>query len=751
MNNQERYHYTKLTNPDSFRLILLEPSPTLTAPLQCSLLFSTLLDYDEDIIDYYTALSYVWGNANDKGTISIDGKYFLEITATLEQALRYLRDARRELKVWADGICINQNDFEEKNVQVGLMGSIYKLARHTIIFLGEETPESKVVMNAVCPPRANFVGTPGLLLNFLGMQDDDQNAELTHAPTLSKEILELAEKHILQRPWFNRVWVLQELVLSTDPWIQIGPRRVRWNVFSGRLLSSSKESSTDIQSGVKHLSRMEDARRLFGDSLFRGVKFAEDEFNTGTFSGDLLKIIHTRRGAGVTDPRDMIFAHLGIMGVHSQDDGLRKFIKVDYRRSIAELYADVARYFMDSRNAFAVLSHVEDVAIEQRRAGLPTWVPDWASASVSSEAENQLEGPHYTWKYAFHGVFKFPTGTVLACNGNPVAVIDDILESRPPKVDVEAMFRELNPDVSGNKGSPNEDAEYVMAKAAYFILHDKLRNWLGETNLRPFREQDLIGDGIMDESEASQMEFLEDTGYIFALRRLEKFLGRPIMLPQDVRLGYEGLERARKANQAAGVPNSLVQYLIVWMMEKDDNERFPGRTVAILKKAPGALSMPLKNLAMVPRHSRVGDYVCHFGRSDSRTPFILRKLQDSTSTEIMSQLPAGLERVDHATLPDAGMHSNESPNRERENQEIQEYFAKHPQPQRSSEDYHQGWQTMRPPEMGPLEQHPLVYLDTSRIEHYNFVGEGLLSYWGFPEVPISEEFISSHNQIVVLH
>jgi hypothetical protein len=87
MDNQGVYHYTKLTNPDSFRLILLEPSPIVIAPLQCSLLISTLLDYDEDIVDHYTALSYVWGNANDKGTISIDGKYFLEITATLEQAL----------------------------------------------------------------------------------------------------------------------------------------------------------------------------------------------------------------------------------------------------------------------------------------------------------------------------------------------------------------------------------------------------------------------------------------------------------------------------------------------------------------------------------------------------------------------------------------------------------------------------------------------------------------------------------------
>ena len=109
MDNQEHYHYTKLTNSDAFRLLLLQPSPVLASPLQCKLLSSTLLEYDEDIINHYTALSYVWGDANDNRNISVDGKS-IEITASLELVLRYLRDDKRELKVWADGICIDQND-----------------------------------------------------------------------------------------------------------------------------------------------------------------------------------------------------------------------------------------------------------------------------------------------------------------------------------------------------------------------------------------------------------------------------------------------------------------------------------------------------------------------------------------------------------------------------------------------------------------------------------------------------------------
>jgi hypothetical protein len=54
------------------------------------------------------------------------------------------------LRVWADEICINQLDAGEKNVQVGLMGSIYELARHTIIFLGEATNGSEAVMEVLC-------------------------------------------------------------------------------------------------------------------------------------------------------------------------------------------------------------------------------------------------------------------------------------------------------------------------------------------------------------------------------------------------------------------------------------------------------------------------------------------------------------------------------------------------------------------------------------------------------------------------
>ncbi|PMD32954.1 HET-domain-containing protein, partial [Hyaloscypha variabilis F] len=136
------YEYEKIGAEDTIRLILLQPSVDLEASIQCSLIRVTLEQCDKDVVEHYVALSYVWGDATLRRQISVDGAT-LDITASLDCALRHLRDQSRLLRVWADGICINQNDFEDRNHQVRMMSSIYLLARHTIIFLGPASPQSE--------------------------------------------------------------------------------------------------------------------------------------------------------------------------------------------------------------------------------------------------------------------------------------------------------------------------------------------------------------------------------------------------------------------------------------------------------------------------------------------------------------------------------------------------------------------------------------------------------------------------------
>lgn len=42
----------------------------------------------------------------------------------------------RSLQIWADAVCINQQDLDERSSQVGVMGDIYKAAKDCQIWLG---------------------------------------------------------------------------------------------------------------------------------------------------------------------------------------------------------------------------------------------------------------------------------------------------------------------------------------------------------------------------------------------------------------------------------------------------------------------------------------------------------------------------------------------------------------------------------------------------------------------------------------
>jgi hypothetical protein len=63
----------------------------------------------------FVALSYVWGPPEPTREILLNGRC-IAIRENLEAALRAmvgLEEARQSLKVWADALCINQNDLEE--------------------------------------------------------------------------------------------------------------------------------------------------------------------------------------------------------------------------------------------------------------------------------------------------------------------------------------------------------------------------------------------------------------------------------------------------------------------------------------------------------------------------------------------------------------------------------------------------------------------------------------------------------------
>lgn len=391
------YQYEPLS-PGSIRLLVLQPSASPDADLRGSLLCTTLSECNYDLIDNYTALSYVWGSNERPCLIYLDGKEF-PITQSLSDALRDMRDATRARRIWADALCINQSDILERNNQVRLMGKIYEVASNTIIHFGRLTEDAAKVFSAT-KWKTNEVDYE---MDHEGKAAAPAVAEVRAKQASAYALVVAASRDLLTRPWFNRIWVLQELVFSKDPWIQCGRQRVRWGSFCRLLLRKQTNMPDTHRALLDVLYDMNETR----NSQARGV---------GKSLWDVLKM---RRGLGATDPRDYIFAHLGII---NDFRSARKYVNIDYGDSMQAVFSRMAAYAVSTQGIRWLMSQICDMHPEERPQGLPSWVPDWRYPASTITFRQQE--PAHKGEYNVLDVDDVPL--ILAHTGCKVDVIKSV-------------------------------------------------------------------------------------------------------------------------------------------------------------------------------------------------------------------------------------------------------------------------------------------------------------------------------------
>lgn len=154
----------------------------------------------------FDAVSYTWADQTGDDTISQTiscgpkGKV-IHITKNCEAALRRMRKADTERRLWVDSICIDQSNFRERNHQVKNMIATFRSAQRVLIYLGEG--DAKIHR----------------LLEYMSM---DQAGTL---PDSSGFLL------LFQSRWFHRVWVLQEIAVAKALLLTCGSLTVTWNDF----------------------------------------------------------------------------------------------------------------------------------------------------------------------------------------------------------------------------------------------------------------------------------------------------------------------------------------------------------------------------------------------------------------------------------------------------------------------------------------------------------------------------------------
>jgi Heterokaryon incompatibility protein (HET) len=310
MEQRSRYEYQPLTSSHEIRLIILKRNKT-PSPLKCRIFHAELTQELP-----YLALSYTWGASSQLKPLLIDGQE-LHIRTNLWWALWHLReDMRMSSKghetrsfpkyMWIDAVCINQVDIAERNHQVRLMSQIFGCASEVLAWLGIEADESKLAMEAlqgVCEPH------------------------------LWSDALKAMAK-LLNREYWTRMWIIQELGLADKITLQCGGQSVDW----GSIVSLQSERYIDASIEVE----MNEIQKSHAVRLFRQWSNQKrDDSPTAWQSyhghGESLQgLLETFRDSKCSDPRDKIFALLGLAKDCQNDE-----ILPDYSKSIIEVYVEV--------------------------------------------------------------------------------------------------------------------------------------------------------------------------------------------------------------------------------------------------------------------------------------------------------------------------------------------------------------------------------------------------------------------------
>ncbi|KAH6614249.1 heterokaryon incompatibility protein-domain-containing protein, partial [Boeremia exigua] len=282
--NQFRH---KPINLEGYSIRLLRLCKADFGNVQCELIHAYL---DDKNIMEYEALSYTWGGSYKAHDVEVDGG-MMAVTQNLSLALRSLRKSNEDRILWVDAICIDQENDEEKGHQVSQMGSIFAKAAQVLIWLGPATPETNLVFREISKL------TP------------DQKEGLND---------------LLSRPWFERVWIIQEVANAKRARVVCGAESVLARTFA--LFSFLSEISPS-----QHCQAIMDV-----------MPGPTREYSWWTENHDLNTLLLKFRGSQASEPRDKICALLGI----SSDRATKGFPVPNYTKSEVEVVQDTVAFLL---------------------------------------------------------------------------------------------------------------------------------------------------------------------------------------------------------------------------------------------------------------------------------------------------------------------------------------------------------------------------------------------------------------------
>lgn len=312
----------------AFRLLILRRG---TGPeIECSLFQAWL---DSDWLIPYEALSYTWGGNVSAASINLDGRR-LSVTENLYLALRDLRSETTDRTIWVDAVCIDQSNDRERGHQVSQMSHIYRQAEQVIFWLGQPTDTTCVIMDSL-----KLLELESLHHRCRDWTSTDERWKAlwlqSVQPALKETItwnLETRQRtgleHLLSAPWFKRVWILQEVSNAKTAVVCSG----------GKFVSARIFSLAPFLLGVTPVSHCQAVLDIMPGPSRKHSWWSQSQ--------DLYTLLLKFRASEAGDPRDKIYALLGISSDARDCDSLRP----DYTKTLQEVVFNATSFLFNLEN-----------------------------------------------------------------------------------------------------------------------------------------------------------------------------------------------------------------------------------------------------------------------------------------------------------------------------------------------------------------------------------------------------------------
>ena len=524
---------------------------------------------------WYTALSYVWGDAAFVKPMICNGKSF-KTTKNLDIALRYLRRTDVAVLLWIDQLCINQDDLKEKTQQVILMGKIYEYAWSTVVWLGEEADNSSDALEVMLAAG----GALQLYLHDRAPALESFEGFGLPAPDSPKwfEINKL-----LSRPWFQRVWVMQEVVMSSSIQLMCGEKWISWddlslfctsmikNDLSQYLHSGSSARGLAFQPGCHRVDRIETIR----------IKYHTQQQQVSFFS-----LLVDGRDAQATDLRDKVFA---VMGMSSEK------INPDYSKEVFDVYAEAAQALLvnDLIDMLCCVDH------EHPAADHPSWIPDWSIPRQTTSL-----GYLGKWQGVYQAGGDSNLQRTVSQDGKSLAIVGTLFDT------VSSFLTPADPSLKDLSNPKSPTSEFITKSIHLAIQH--CHPYPSNSGLFDAFWQTLVA----RKDDSGRMKAPSDFADIFALL-IDTATGSSPSIPDQ--------------------PNPKRKLTL-----RSLDSRSPSSTYRQMQVAFGAAvrarvfgTTAKRFMGLFPRGTKVGDEICVF--AGGVIPFVVRRQAISGSYQLVGE------------------------------------------------------------------------------------------------------------------